>query len=290
VTVRARWLTQARDRSLEREIIAGIARQYWIDSLTGDQAWFVDGLSLYTGGRAIDTLLQGSHFYADRYFGGFVPYALRSVSLSPAARDVRPRLRRYAELMPGTPAAERAARAVEVAERYLGWPPVQQALEVFRQRSMHAPAEFVALASEQRGADLSWLFQDTASEHKSFDYALTALENRPVPGGFDVRLTIQRRGDAVFARALPVETRFSDGTKIRDWWDGSQEQSSLEYASTVPAVGAAIDPELILILDEDRSNNSINRQERPWNRLALKLACDWAIWLQNVVVTYSGLV
>ena len=290
VIVRSRWLTQARDRSLEREIIAGLTRQYWLDSLTGDQDWFVDGLSMYTAGRAIDTLLQGSHFYADRFFGGFVPYALRSVSLSPAARDVRPRLRRYDELDRGTPAAERAARAIEVAERYLGWPAVQQALETFRQRSMHTPAEFLAIASEQRGTDLSWLFGDMVSDGKSFDYALSGLESRPTGGGYDVRLTIDRRGDAVFARSLPVETRFADGTSIRDRWDAAAPQSSLEYTSTVPAIAATIDPELILILDEDRSNNSITRQEPPWNRLALKLACDWAIWLQNLVVTYSGIV
>ena len=53
---------------------------------------------LYTGGRAIDTLLEGSQFHSDRHIGGFLPYPVRSLALSPSARDARPRLRRYDEL------------------------------------------------------------------------------------------------------------------------------------------------------------------------------------------------
>jgi hypothetical protein len=290
VVVRSRWIAQERDRALEREIIAGLTGQYWIERSGAAPDAFVDGLSIYTAGRAIDMLLQGSQFYADRFLGGFLPYALRPVSLSPPVRDMRPRLRRYPELETGTPGAERAARALEVAERYLGWPAVQQALEVFRQGPSLTLPSFLAIASAQRGSDVAPLFRGILQENASIDYALSSLESRPVAGGFDVRITIDRRGDAVFARPLPIETRFADGTVRRDSWDGGQAQATLRYDSSVDAVSAAIDPEVILIVDEVRSNNVIRHQPQPLNRLALRLACNWVIWLQNVVVTYSGIV
>ncbi len=285
VTVRSRWIAPARDRSLERELIAGLTRQYW----TGRDP-FHDSLILYTGGRAIDTLLEGSQFYSDRYIGGFLPYPLRSLSLSPPARDARPRLRRYRELDGADGAAHRIARALEVAERYLGWPAMQQALSAFRAEGAGSLKDFVAIASAQRGHDVSWLFDDAGREGATFDYAVGGLDSRPgAHGQFDVRLTIERRGDAVFARALPVETRFADGSSIRDVWDARQPQATIDYVSASPAVAAAIDPEIILILDESRSNNVISTEPQPWNRLALKLACDWAIWLQHAMLAYSGI-
>ncbi len=103
-------------------------------------------------------------------------------------------------------------------------------------------------------------------------------------------MTIERRGDAVFAGSLPIETRFADGTTLRDSWDARQAQVTIDYVSASPAIAAAIDPEIILILDQDRSNNIFTTQPLPWNRLALKLACDWAIWLQNAMLAYSGIV
>ena len=285
--MRSRWIAPARDRSLERELIAGLTRQYW----TGRDG-FNEGVILYTGGRAIDTLLEGSQFHSDRYFGGFLPFPLRSLALSPAARDARPRLRRYDELDGADGAAHRAARALEVAERYLGWPAMQQALSVFRERGSGSLRDFIDVASTQRGHDVSWLFADSIREGVTFDYALGGLDSKPSTGNgqFDVRLTIERRGDAVFAQSLPVETRFADGTAIRDVWDARQPQITIDYVSASPAVAAAIDPDVILILDEARSNNVITHQAQPWNRLALKLACDWAIWLQNAMLAYSGIV
>ena len=181
---------------------------------------------------------------------------------------------------------------MEVAERYLGWPAMQQALSAFRERGSGSLDDFIDVASAQRGHDVSWLFADSIRDGATFDYALGGLDSRPSAsnGQFDVRVTIDRRGDAVFAQTLPIETRFADGTTIRDQWDARQPRATIDYVSASPAIAAAIDPDLILILDEARSNNVITHLAQPWNRLALKLACDWAIWLQNAMLAYSAIV
>lgn len=309
VVVHSRWHTLSRDKALERAVIAGLTRLYW-PSVGGD--WFGDSLARFTAGRAIDTLLEGSQFYSDRYLGGFVAHTIRSVSLSPIARDARPRLRRYAELdSPGvTPAATiaqaaRGAEALTVVERYLGWPAVQQALRAFRSRHPGGGTiqDFAAVASEQAGRDLAWLFMDLFNPSVAFDYAVSALESNAstsTPGRYDVRVVLGRPGAGVFAgasgdtqvgtaRSLEVETRFADGTVARDWWDGRQASGTLEYVSASPAVSATIDPGLVLILDEQRGNNRI-AVDPSWNRLAARLALGWAIWLQNAMLAYSGIV
>ena len=309
VAIHSRWQAPVRDKSLERELIAGLVRQYFPHA---DDDWFREALVLFTAGRAIDVLLEGSQFHADRYLGGFLAHPIRSVPLSPMARDSRPRLRRYAELTAGGPAdaevrarAAHAAEALAMAERYLGWPAFQQALSEFRARGPAggSVAEFAAIASEQGGRDLAWLFVAPLESGATFDYAVTGLESMPspaTPGQYDVRVTVSRLGTAVFgpganaagtgtARSLVVETRFGDGTVIRDWWDGRNATATLDYVSPSPAVAAAIDPEVIVLLDEQRANNRV-AVTQPWSRLAARLALDWAIWLQNAMLTYASIV
>ena len=287
VIVRSRWLTTSRDRSLERQLIADIARQYWRSSPSGDP--FIDGVALYSGGRAIDTILEGSQFHTDRYFGGFLPYSLRSLPLSPHPRDARPRLRRYDALQPQSAAAARIARGLEVAERYIGWPAMQQALSAFRAGPARTTGDFVAVMSVQNGRDLAWLFGDVLRESAAFDYAIGSVDNRADGGEFDVRITIERRGAGIFQQRLPVEITFADGSVLRDTWDAREPQVTLSYVSATPAIAAAIDPDTVLILDERRENNVTRLMPSPWNRRAIQLACNWTIWLQQAMLTYAGL-
>ena len=59
---------------------------------------FEEALAVYTGTRAIHELLEGSNFEVVRFFGGLVPFPLRSVLLSPPVADPRPRVWRFEEL------------------------------------------------------------------------------------------------------------------------------------------------------------------------------------------------
>jgi len=288
VVVRSRWLTTSRDQSLARELIAGLARDYWIEA--GAQAEFADAAAIYTAGRAIDAQLEGSQFHTERFIGGFVPFSMRSLALSPAPRDMRPRLRRYDEAAWGGPQAAYLARVIETAERDLGWASLHQALVTVRSRPGATIADLSSVLSEQRGYDASALFEAAGPGAGRFDYAVSELDNRPNGKQFDVRVVIERRGDAVFNRSLTLETRFADGTSVRDPWDGGQVRSAMEYTSATPAVSASIDPDIILILDDARSNNTVRLSPPPDNRLAMRLSAGWAIWLQNVMLAYTSLV
>ena len=78
--VPVRWLALERDQSLERAVIAAVTRQYWSQSVGRDSLTpFEDAVVVYTATRAIHQRLEGSNFAVVRFFGGTVPFPLRSV-------------------------------------------------------------------------------------------------------------------------------------------------------------------------------------------------------------------
>jgi hypothetical protein len=305
----SRWIQPETDRSLERSLIAGVAQQYWI-GLAGSAAgstWLAEGLSRYSAIRGIHAELEGRHPVSVRYFGGFIPLLIRSLSWSPSPDDRRPRALEFAEVAPSTREGERAALALHTLERYLGWPAFQQALETFqtsRRRDADPVAGLIAVVSEQRGRDMAWFFDEAFRFDAVFDYGIDAFTTGPAAGApatFVTSLSLRRYGDGVFAgtsdprsgpyaggRSLPVVIRFADGTEARAWWDGREAKAELRYTSASPAVMASVDPDAFLLLDADRTNNT--KTLRPSvNRNGVRMTLRWLLWLQNAMLAYSGL-
>lgn len=318
VTTR-RWLTLNRDASLERALIAAVARQYWIGTIH-DQSrngWFEEGLVLYSAARAINVILENRDVAIVRYFGGCVPFAVRSVVQTRAPTDPRPAVRRFDEIESPAVApwrawsarvggeAQRAALALHTLERYIGWPALQQALSAFAahaRRQPLTPADFAAIVGAQRGTDLGWFFGEAFRFDARFDYGIERFISEPASDAtFQTVLRARRYGDGLFVgtsrppsagspavRALPVTIAFEDGTEIRDWWNGRDAELALEYVSRSRAVRASIDPEMVLLLDANRANNSHAIRPRV-SPLGVRLALNWLVWLQHVVLTYTAI-
>ena len=95
---------------------------------------------------------------------------------------------------------------------------------------------------------------------------------------------MQRLGEAVF----PVEVlvRFSDRSTVRERWDGRDRWKLFTYDRAAAAVSAEVDPNQVLLLDVNRTNNS-----RTLEPLAAKAGRQWAgrwwLWLQDLVITYG---
>ena len=297
VEIPVRWLVIERDRSLERAAIAGVITQFWLPR-AAPRSRFEEGLVLYTALRAIHERLEGSNFETVRFFGGFVPFPLRSVLLSPPVADPRPRVWRFEEL-PADPEVFRTVRGLQTLERYVGWPAMLQAVAAVR--AAPGPLDASALAvtlSAIRGADIRRLVDECLKTGAVFDYAIENVRSVPVSDGwYESTLTIGRRGSAVFAStldedsepAMPLLVRFSDGTELREWFDGAAASSTLVYTAKSPVVYAAVDPDLVLLLDVDRTNNSFAAVP-PRKPLALRLALHWMSWLQQTVLAYTALV
>ena len=291
-----RWLAFERDRSLERAVIAAVTRQYWSDG--GDSsAPFRAAIVVYTGTRAIHHLLEGSNFLVVRFFGGVIPFPLRPVLLSPPVADPRPRVWQFDELPEGREVA-RLVRGLQTLERYVGWPTMAQAIAAIRANRAVDAKSFATTLAAVRGTDVVELVEECFRPDATFDYAIEDVQVSPVGNGlYESSLLLRRNGSGVFAvrsdedrePSMPILMRFADGTEMRDWFDGAQPTTSLVYTAKSPVVYAAIDPDMMLLLDVNRSNNTFAR-ESPIRPLGVRLALHWMAWLQHTMLAYAALV
>ncbi len=320
IAVTTRLFQPEGDRSLERAMIAAVARQYWQvpPGADAERRWLGEGLALYVGVRGIHEELEGRHFATARFFGGFVPFTSRAVLWSPSPTDPRPKLRHFPEVERPADAtwrawtaasrgeAQRVALTLHTLERYLGWPAMQQALAAFQSRwqtGFVGATDLAAIVSEQRGTDMGWFFEQALRFDARFDYGIASFSSQPRPDAdreFETRLSLRRFGDGLFARvveprgppraagSLKVVTRFADGTALEEWWDGRDASVELAYAGPSLALSASVDPDAMLLLDADRSNNTrtVAVETAP---LGARLTASWLIWLQDVMLVSSAL-
>ena len=292
--VRARWLLPVRDQSLERAVIASIARQFWAGPPPSTP--FREAMVVYTGTRAIHHILEGSNFYVVRFFGDAVPLPLRSVLLSPPVADPRPRVWQFSELQASGDAV-RFVRGLQTLERYVGWPAMAQALTELRAKHTVDAAAFASTLSAIRGTSMDRLVEECFRADAVFDYAIENVTSTPAGGDlFESSLSLLRTGSGVFSigdgedreHAMPLLVRFADGAEVRDWFDGRAPSTTVVYTAGSPVVYAAIDPELMLLLDVNRSNN-VFALDRPVRPLAVRLGLQWLAWLQQTMLSYSAL-
>ncbi len=297
------------EHALTRSVYAAVARQYWQVPATAGTARqrLGEGIAAYVAVRGIHEELARGHAASLRVAGGFLSYPVRWVPWSLPPADPRPPVRHFTEVEGVAPPAEaqRVALALFTLERYLGWPALQQALERLQSRwhtSDAGSAELAAILSEQRGADMRWFFDAALSFGDRFDYAIASFSSEPssVAGEYETRVSVRRIGDGVFAgtaeprgplqaaRSLQVLTRFDDGTAIEEWWDGREASAEFVYAGPSRAQLASVDPEAVLLLDDNRANNT--RALSPgFTETSLRFTASWLIWLQDVMIVSSAL-
>jgi hypothetical protein len=300
------WPSLQRDQSYERRVIASVFHRMWQrpDLPTRPQSpvplnLFEEALAFYTGTRAIHELLEGKNFEVVRFFGGLVPFPLRSLLLSPPAADPRPRVWRFEELSVSADRL-RTVRALQTLERYVGWPAMAQALATMRATNNDAldANVFASMLSTVRGTDVSGLVRECFRSDAVFDYAIDDVRSSVAGDGwYEISLTLARHGTGVFEvggnldreRSMPVLVGFADGSEVRDWFDGAAPSSTIVYTAKSQVVHAAVDPEMMLLLDVNRANNTFATSS-PIRPLGIRLALHWMSWLQHTMLAYTALV
>ena len=145
------------------------------------------------------------------------------------------------------------------------------------------------------GLDLSWFFSQAFRSIDLFDYGIETLtsERDSAGGTYRTTVTVRRYGDAEFTgtstprvgmfesgRGMQIRVVFDDGSERLDFWDGRDRTKSFVYQSTSPAKSATVDPDDVVLLDTNRTNNSRMRiPDGPW--ASTKWAARWAIWLED---------
>ena len=68
------------------------------------------------------------------------------------------------------------------------------------------------------------------------------------------RVVVYRHG--TLQVPVEVEFRFEDGTRVRKSWDGRAARASIECSGKTRVIGAVVDPDLRVLLDDDLTNNT----------------------------------
>ena len=207
-------------------------------------------------------------------------------------------------------------------ERYLGWEVLRDAMATFYERFAFdhpKPRDFFDVVEEVSGRDLGWFWDEVYFQTKTFDYAIASASSRPTATrGFvegtdgqpvladretqddaaedakavdaeeNTRYTstvvVRRHGSGIFP--VDVLMVFEDGTEVRHAWDGRArwKRFAVERPSKLERV--VIDPERVLLLDLDSTNNS--RLMKPRARSAARTwGSRWMTSLQDLLTTFT---
>jgi hypothetical protein len=165
------------------------------------------------------------------------------------------------------------------------------------------PDDFFAVANEISGQDLTWFFDQVYRSSNVFDYGVERFDSSPAAvRGFDdskpqpafregdgagmyrTTVVVRRLGEAFFP--VDVVTTFENGDQAREKWDGRERWRSFTYERTSRAARVQIDPDRVLLLDVDYTNNSRTLAPRT-EEAASKWSLKWMVWLQDLLLTYA---
>jgi hypothetical protein len=87
---------------------------------------------------------------------------------------------------------------------------------------------------------------------------------------------------------LPVDVKvvFADGSENRQTWDGRDRWRAFRFLRASPVASVVIDPDRVLTLDVNYTNNSWTARPRA-GEAARKWAARWLTWFENVLLTYA---
>jgi hypothetical protein len=319
---RVPWWTFVASMAPELAVARAVSRRCWNVAIDArDQAtWFVDGLVEFTARRAVVPIFErgsnppGFAILEQRYFGGFVPRftwirLLAETDDEPASAF---RAHRGVDVQERTISTldERALAGKTVVglgtlERWVGRPVFDAILLQFvRDFKGKAPqlADFERVATDVSGQRLSWFFDEVFRSSGVFDYGVEAFTSETAAdGGVMTTVTARRYGDAHLTRAggnrvggfengrgITLRVVFADGQQRTDWWDGRDERRTFRYHSQTRAVSAAVDPDRVLLLDLDRTNNSRTFAPRR-AAAATRWGSIYLLWLEHLLLSYASL-
>jgi aminopeptidase N len=302
ITGRSRWLTRDDVQVPEATTAHEVGHQWWYAMVATNEfehAWMDEGITTYVTAKMLDETFSPNRV-EQRYFGGFVPWSFRDIPFTRLDNDRLAGYRISAEAdAPWTPTFRywpasstaitynKTALWMHTLERRIGWPAMQRILATYfdRWKFRHPkPGDFFDIVREVTGQGYVWFFDEVYRGSNTFDYGVQELRSDRQGDGYRTTVVARRFGEAVFP--IDVVTTFDDGTEVKETWDGQNRRAVYVYDRPSRAVHVRVDPDRVLLLDVDYTNNS--RTLAPKSREAsLKWALTWMVWLQDLMLTYG---
>jgi hypothetical protein len=151
---------------------------------------------------------------------------------------------------------------------------------------------------------MTWFFDEVYRGSNVFDYGVQTFTSTPVrlkpdttsesagdnrnpdttSDGYRTTVVVRRLGEAVFP--VDVVTTFRGGERVTERWDGRDRRVVYTYDRPAEALSVAVDPERVLLLDVNYTNNSATLEPRA-AEASLKWSLKWLVWLQELMLTYA---
>lgn len=278
--------------------------QFWygiVGSNEFEHAWMDEGLNTFSDARVQAVAFQPD-YRVEYFFGGFVPWQFRDIPLRRETDyDLMGPYRHAAESdTPSTPSYRyfpethwwityaKTALWLNTLERLLGWETLQRGMATYfeRWKFRHPkPEDFFAVISEVSGRDLTWFFDAVYRSSNVFDYAVSKLDSSDAGSGKKhTTVVVRRLGEAVFP--VDVLVTFDNGEQVRERWDGVDRWKAYYYDRESVAKTAQIDPDHVLLLDVNYTNNSVTTTPKA-KEAATKWSLKWMVWVQDLMMTWA---
>jgi len=323
ITAGSRWLAPRDVTVPEGVVIHEIGHQWWYGIVATNEfehAWMDEGINTYATARVIEQTFE-PNYYTKQYFGDFIPWRFRDFPLNRAVEgDRMPTYRpdatadipskptwQYWPTSAGVITYNKTALWLHTLERMVGAPVLQRVLSTYFSRwafKHPKPEDFFAVVSEVTGRDFTWFFDQVYRGSGAFDYGVQMLRSEPNvargyfgdgqkrtfstaegrPGDYVTTVVVRRIGDGIF----PVDVRLvlENKEEIRWHWDGRDRWKSFEVVKPARAAYVQVDPDHVLLLDLNYTNNSASTTPKA-AAAARKWSLTWLVWLQDHLLTYG---
>jgi hypothetical protein len=318
----ARWLAPEAARSPEGVTVHEAGHQFWYGVVANNEfehAWLDEGFNTYSTSRTMDHAFP-EHAHVERYLEGFLPVVFPDIVPQDRTEGAdrhagtRSQLRRDRQSRHSwqtgpqgyhVNAYDKGALTLRTLENHLGWETFQRVMSTyFREQAFRhpVPADFFATAERVSGQDLAWFFDQVWADAPTFDYAVDRVVSKHVsdPRGYEdaddgpilrppaepdeaewlSHVYVRRWSDGRFP--VEVAVTFDDGSRQVERWDGEDEWTELRFRTASKVARVEVDPDRVLVLDVDFSNNGWLRESEA-DIAALKWSSKWIVWVQHAM-------
>ena len=315
-----RWLAPTTTNGPEQVTVHEAGHQFFYGIVGNNEvehAWLDEGLNTFATARVVDQYFP--HSWERRFFRSFLPWTFTDIAWSRALDGSRlARYRTTARMdIQATPtfrywpgsmfstAYYKTTLWLHTLERFLGWDTLRQGMSDYYTQWTFAhpkPQDFFDHINAVAGEDLSWFFDQVHGDSAIFDYGIAQVTNQNAAGRgfldgvfqndepsttFDTQVVVRRYGDGIFPVDVAVE--FADGHHELRSWDGQAQWTTFQFEHSTRAIRAIVDPERVLMLDLNYTNNSWTSSPQA-TTAATKWALAWFVWLQDLLLTAAFIV
>jgi hypothetical protein len=117
-----------------------------------------------------------------------------------------------------------------------------------------------------------------------FDYGVQDLKSSRENDQYRTTVVVRRYGEATFP--VDVLVTFKNGERATEHWDGKDRWTLYTYDRPAQALSAEVDPNRVLLLDVNLTNNS-RTLEPKGPAAATKWSLKWMVWLHDQLLSWA---